>query len=183
MITGHVFMATSLDGFVARKNHQLDWLNKQDTGNEDLGYDGFISQMDGLVMGTGSFKNVLSFGEWPYKKPAIVIGHSLDQTDIPPALEDKVELTKLSPKKVMALLETKGWHKAYIDGGKVVQSFIRSGLIVDMVLTTIPILIGDGLPLFGAIDEDIDLVLKDSKAFKSGLVQNHYQIGVKSLQP
>ena len=176
MTTGHVFIATSLDGFVAREDHQIDWLMKQNTRGEDHGYDDFIGSVDGIVMGRGSYENVLTFGEWPYEKPVVVMSKRLTQSDIPAELKDKVNLTDFEPPDLMQSLRTDGWSRAYVDGGKVVQSFVRCGLIEDVILTTVPILIGTGRRLFGEIDHDIDLDLIGSTSFKSGLVQNHYRI-------
>ena len=176
MLTGHIYMATSLDGFVARNDHSLDWLMKQKTEGEDLGFDDFMASVDGLIMGSGSFKTVLAFESWPYQKPVIVMSHSLVEEDIPVELKDKVRLTQLSPQELMLSLEKEGWRRAYVDGGKLVQSFIRSGLIQDMTITFIPILIGEGVRLFGPVDNDIDLELIKSESFGSGLVQNYYKI-------
>jgi len=176
MTTGHVFIATSLDGFVARVNHELDWLMKQNTEGEDHGYEEFMDSVDGIVMGRGSYRTVLSFGEWPYKKPVIVMSKSLSDHDIPASLRDRVQLTALDPPEVMRWLQEQGWSRAYIDGAKVVQSFIREGLIEDIVLTTIPILIGEGLSLFGGVDADVDLELSSVRSFESGLVQRRYRL-------
>jgi dihydrofolate reductase len=176
MPTGHVFMATSLDGFVARKDHSLDWLMKQNTDGEDHGFDDFMASVDGLIMGSGSFKTVLAFESWPYQKPVIVMSHSLVENDIPAELESKVRLTQLSPQELILSLVKEGWKRAYVDGGKLVQSFIRAGLVQDMTITSVPVLIGEGVRLFGSIDDDIDLELIGSKSFNSGLVQNHYRL-------
>jgi dihydrofolate reductase len=177
MTTGHVFIATSLDGFVARKDHQLDWLMKQDTQGDDQGYSEFSESIDGLVMGRGSYETLLGFDqEWPYAKPVIVLSRSLLQSDVPANLDGKVEVSALEPSELMKRLGGDGWSRAYIDGGKVVQSFIRLGLVEDIILTTIPILIGDGLRLFGEMEGDIDLELLASKSFNSGLVQSHYRL-------
>ena len=176
MPTGHVFIATSLDGFVARLDHQIDWLMKQNTDGEDVGYEEFQGGIDGIVMGQGSFENVLTFGEWPYQKPVIVMSKSLGKGDIPSHLVSKVRITSLDPPDLMASLGSEGWSRVYVDGGKVVQSFIRVGMIEDMCVTAIPILIGTGLRLFGDIEEDIDLELLGSKSFASGLVQSTYRV-------
>lgn len=176
MTIGHVFIATSLDGFVARKDHSLDWLMKQNIGGEDQGYNNFIASVDGLVMGRGSFQKVLTFDKWPYEKPVVVMSNSLTQNDIPKDLNDKVRVTALEPRELMESLESEGWKHAYVDGGKIIHSFIKAGLIEDIILTFIPILIGDGIRLFGEINTDIDLTLLKSRHFKSGLVQNHYRL-------
>mgnify|MGYP001825684183 CR=1 FL=1 len=176
MITGHVFIATSLDGFVARKSGELDWLMKQETKGEDHGYDAFMASVDGLVMGRGSFETVMTFEEWPYEKPVVVMSRTLGQDDVPAAIADRVTLTRLDPAGVMKMLDGQGWRRVYVDGGKVVQSFLRDGLIADMALTRIPILLGDGLPLFGVLDSDIDCEHLDTRTFPSGLVTSRYRV-------
>ena len=176
MASGHVFMAMSLDGFVARTDHAIDWLEKQQTVGEDHGYDDFMASVDGLVMGSGSFKKVLTFQSWPYIKPVIVMSKSLTTDDVPQDLGGKVEISRLSPEELLLSLNQRGWGRAYVDGGRLVQSFIQAGLIKDMTVTIIPILIGDGLRMFGTLDRDVDLELVGSRAFESGLVTNEYRL-------
>jgi len=174
---GYVFMASSLDGFVARQDHSLDWLMKYDTGNEDQGYDHFISKIDVLVMGSGSFKTVLGFGSWPYQIPVYVLSNKMKQEEIPAELQDKVIITNENPKSLMQFLYKKGYQNAYVDGGKVVHSFLKEGLIQEMTITQIPILIGDGKRMFGDLENDIDLKLLSSKVFeKCGFVQTYYAV-------
>ena len=176
MTTGHVFIAVSMDGFIARKDGALDWLMKQKTEGEDHGYDDFMASVDGLVIGRGSFLKVLTFDEWPYEKPVVVMSASLGDNDIPAALRDRVRLSRLSPRALMAELGKEGWARAYVDGGKIIQSFLAEGLIADMVLTRIPILIGEGLPLFGPLENDIDLKHVSTRTFPSGLIGSTYQV-------
>jgi dihydrofolate reductase len=176
MPTGHCFMALSLDGFVARPDHGLDWLTRQPTGAEDHGYDAFIAGMDGIVMGSGSFRTVLGFPDWPYVKPVVVLSHTLTPSDIPGHLATKVRISSLTPQALMADLGAQGWSRAYVDGGRVIHSFLRAGLVQDMTLTLIPILIGDGLRMFGPLTRDIDLTLDRATPFPSGLVQLRYNV-------
>ncbi len=178
MTTGHVFIATSLDGFIARTNHDIDWLMKIDTGDEDQGYFDFIKSVDGIVMGRGSYEKVLTFETWPYDIPVVVMSKTLTDVDIPDHLTDKISLTSLPPTALMDKLSADGWSRAYIDGGRIIQSFIKLGLIQDIIITTIPILIGDGIRMFGEIEKDIDLEHITTKSFKSGLVQNHYKLSL-----
>ncbi len=173
---GHVFIATSIDGFVAKKDHSLDWLIKQPEDSENKSYDEFKATIDVLVMGSGSFKTILGFGFWPYEVPVKVMSTSMTQKDIPADLKGKVEIINQAPKAVMAALFQEGYKNAYIDGGRLVQSFINEGLIEDMTLTLIPILLGEGISLFGPIKEDIDLELIESIAHRTGFVQNHYRL-------
>ena len=176
MPTGHVFIATSLDGFIARKSGELDWLMKQATKEEDHGYDAFMASVDGLVMGRGSFENVLTFEDWPYSKPVVVLSRTLTDQSVPGELAGKVRIAQLDPPSVMQMLGDQGWNRVYVDGGQVVQSFLRRGLIADITLTHVPILIGDGLPLFGTLDHDIDLEHLETQTFSSGLVTSRYRV-------
>lgn len=173
---GYVFMASSLDGFVAREDHNLDWLMKYDTGGEDQGYNSFIANIDALVMGSGSFRTVLSFNTWPYQLPVYVMSTSLTHKDVPEDLRDKVFIVNSSPKELMHILYEKGLKKIYVDGGQIVQSFIQNKLVDEITITLIPILIGKGKRLFGDVEKDIDLELLHSKSFKIGFVQNHYKV-------
>ena len=176
MTTGHMFMAMSLDGFVAREDFGLDWLMKQKTEGEDHGNEAFMESVNGLVMGSGSFRTALTFGAWPYEKPVVVLSKTLTPKDIPDELRDKVSISEQAPRQVMASLSEQGWQRAYIDGGKIIQSFMREGLIDDMTVTLVPILIGAGKRMFGAVDADIDLQLLEARSFPSGLVTIRYKV-------
>lgn len=176
MVTGHVFIAASMDGFIARKDGNLDWLMEYDSSDEDHGYDDFMASVDGLVMGRGTFEKVLTFGDWSYKKPVIVMSSRLTEKDVPENLKGKVRISNQTPDELMETLHQEGWSKAYVDGGKVIQSFLRAGLISDIILTQAPILIGDGLALFGALDADIKLAHAETESFQSGLVSSRYNV-------
>ncbi|WP_120499484.1 dihydrofolate reductase family protein [Roseovarius sp. EL26] len=176
MITGHIMMAMTLDGFVARKDHSLDWLMKQNTTDEDHGFTAFMDSIDVLVMGSGSFKTVLGFDEWPYDKPVIVLSRSLTQSDIPTHLQDKVEISMLAPTALMAELESRGHKRVYVDGGAIIQSFLSDGLIESLKITTVPILIGDGIRIFSTLNADIDLRLESVTEYPSGLVTKQYSV-------
>lgn len=176
MTTGHVFMAQSLDGFIAARDHGLDWLAARTDPDEDHGYEAFMASIDGIVMGRATFRTVLGFETWPYSKPVIVLSNSLTDADIPPELAQKVRLAQLGLHQLMQQLSKAGWHRAYIDGGQTVQSFLRAGLIADITLTLVPVLLGEGRRLFGEVETEIDLALQEAKAFASGLVQLRYDV-------
>lgn len=169
-------MAMSLDGFVAREDFGLDWLMKQKVEGEEHGHEDFMDSIDGLVMGSGSFRTVLAFEQWPYTKPVVVLSRSLTNDDIPIELRDQVTIMVKEPPDVMKSLSDRGWKRAYIDGGKIIQSFMRDGLISDMTVTIVPILIGTGKRMFGELNADIDLQMLDVKSFPSGLVTTRYKI-------
>ena len=171
--TGHVFIATSLDGFIARPDGTLDWLLSRDDPAEDHGYDAFIATMDCIVMGRGTFESVLQFPEWHYTLPVLVLSRSMKT--IPDHLHGKVTLCDLSPKNAMAHLTAQGHRRAYIDGGQIIQSFLRDGLIDTLTITTAPVLLGQGRPLFGTLPQDLPLIHETTKAFPSGLVQSTWR--------
>jgi dihydrofolate reductase len=169
-----VYIATSLDGFIARKNGDLDWLPPGEQDGEDFGYAQFMSAVDYVVMGRNTFEKVLTFGGWHYNKKVIVLT-SRDLT-IPSRLTDKVEALHLSPRELVHEMERRGAKAIYLDGGVTIQRFLRESLVDEMIITTIPILLGEGLPLFGTLEKDINLELVKSESYQNGFVQNKYKI-------
>lgn len=176
MITGHVFIATSLDGYIARRDGDIDWLLQRDASGEDHGYDDFIADIDMIVMGRGSYEKVVTFEKWFYNQPVLVLSKQLAGTPVPEELQGKVRFADLNPVEAMQELERQQVRRVYVDGGKLIQSFLREGLISDMVITTVPVLIGSGRPLFGDLPRDIDLELVSSRQFRSGMVQSTYRV-------
>lgn len=174
-----VYIATSLDGFIAREDGSLDWLPGGDgseyESDEDYGYNEFMDSVDVLIMGRHTFETVLSFGiEWPYgKKPVIVL--SSQPLQIPEDLPSTVEPSSLSPVELVQKLTDQGYRRAYVDGGKTIQSFLNAGLITDMIITRVPILIGKGIPLFGPLAEDKNLHHVETQTFENGFVQSEYE--------
>jgi len=165
MTTGHVFIAMSLDGFIARQDGTLDWLDTITPLETDDSFDIMMASVDGLIMGRGTYEKILTFGAWPYKKPVIVLSQTLTDQDLRSDLRGKVWIVNDSPDAVLKRVEEDGWSRAYIDGGKLIQSFLRAGLISDMILTRIPVLIGQGIPLFGTLNQDIILEHVTTKHF------------------
>lgn len=176
MITTHVFIAISLDGFIARLDGDIDWLLQRDDPAEDHGYEAFIADKDMIVMGRGSYEKALTFEVWPYDRPVLVLSKQLADAPVPEALKGKVRFSSRTPKDTLEKLVEQNVHRVYVDGGQLVQSFLREGLIADMVITTVPVLLGSGRPLFGALSQDIDLKLVSSRSFPSGLVQSNYRL-------
>ena len=176
MTTGHIMMAMSLDGFVARPDHTLDWLNKQNTDGEDHGFVEFQDSMDMIVMGSGSFRTVSGFGGWGYSIPGIIMSRSMTNDDLPEDIRDQVEVTSLEPAALMASLAERGIKRVYVDGGAIIQSFIKADLIEDMRITMVPILLGEGIRIFGTNEKDMDLELVSATPFPSGLVDLVYTV-------
>ncbi len=176
MTSCHVFIGTSLDGFIARENGETDWLENWPDVGHDYGYSEFMASVDGLIIGRGTFEKALSFGHWPYDKPVIVLSRSLSESDIRPDLIGKVRLSQSKPAHLLSELEREGWKRAYIDGGQVIQSFLREGLVHDMVLTRIPILLGSGLPLFGRASKRCKAHARKDDRLCFWLCQSLYEI-------
>ncbi|MBG7609453.1 MAG: dihydrofolate reductase [Anaerolineae bacterium] len=171
-----VYIATTVDGFIARENGSVDWLpSGAEAGSEDYGYNDFMNSIDALVMGRKTYEMVLSFGAWPYgDKPIIVL--SSQQVAIPEHLLHTVSVLCASPSDVVDHLAELGYKNIYIDGGKTIQGFINSDLVQKLIITKIPILIGSGIPLFGALAHDIKLHHLETLQFNNGFVQSKYEI-------
>jgi dihydrofolate reductase len=169
-----VFVGTSLDGFIARADGALDWLPD---APEPHGYEEFIASVDTLVIGRKTFETVLSFDGWVYGTKRIVVLSSRP-LDLSPAIArgGVVEQMGGDPVEIVARLEATGARHLYVDGGITVQRFLRANLIDRLVITRIPVLIGDGIPLFGSLPADIRLRHIASRSYPSGLVQSEYEV-------
>lgn len=176
MTTGHVFIGTSLDGFIARKNDDIAWLTEYPTLGEDHGFNAHMERVDAVVMGRGTFEVVKTMRPWYYSKPVVVLSSTLQPSAIPQEIADRVEVMNATPDAAMAEFAARGWSAVYVDGGATIQSFLRAGLIHDMVISRIPVLIGDGISLFGPLEHDLALDHVSTKAFPSGLVQSTYRV-------
>ena len=169
---GAVHIATSLDGFIARSDGSIDWLDTVEDGNEDYGFYAFLDSVDALLMGRNTYDVVLGFGAWPYgDKPVFVATHrSLEPN------RDTVEPIAGTPAEIAATFDDRGIERVYVDGGETIRAFLDAGLIERMSITTIPVLIGNGIPLFTGVSRDISLRLVDSLAYTNGLVQSTYDV-------
>lgn len=172
-----VFIATSVDGFIARENGSIDWLPGEDesVGGEDYGYHAFLNSVDAIVMGRHTYELALSFDSWPYgEKPVIIL--TSRTVEIPQPLAGTVESMSAAPREVVRRLAERGWQYLYIDGGKTIQRFLSEGLIHRVIMTKVPILIGSGIPLFGPLPHDVRLRHLETRQFENGLVQSHYEV-------
>lgn len=168
-----VYIATSLDGYIATKDGGLDWLmNISNPDGSDYGWADFIDRIDALVMGRNTFETVLTFGEWPYEKPVFVLSGSLER--LPPEAEGKAELVSGDLRQLMKQLNLRGFKNLYIDGGAVIQSFLAEDLVDEMTITRAPILLGEGIPLFGLLRKPMHFRHCKTEAFGNGLVKSHY---------
>jgi dihydrofolate reductase len=168
-----VFCGVSVDGFLARRDHGLDFLDAG--GQEPHGFEDFYATVDVLVMGRKTFDIVVKFGKWFYgKKPVIVLSNgSLDFSWIKGGV---VEQMSGEPAAIVAQLAARGFQHAYIDGGLTIQQFLAAGLIHRLTITRVPVLIGEGISLFGPVPHDIKLRHAATRSYGSGLVQSEYEV-------
>ncbi len=183
-ISTSVFIATSMDGFIARPDGSLDWLTEgtQADGEADRsGYTEFFDTVDALVTGRKTFETVLAFGVWPYENRRMIVMSRRPKTvTVPPELQDRVRASSADPASILALLERDGIRHVYVDGGLVVQSFLAAGLIDELTVTRIPVLIGEGIPLFGPLPDDQPLEHIETRVLSltavHGIVQSRYRV-------
>jgi dihydrofolate reductase len=172
-MTVSVFIGTSVDGFIARPNGALDFL--PDGGGEPHGYNEFMATVDALVIGRNTFETVLVFPEWPYGTKRVVVLSSRP-LDLSAARGAVIEQMAGSPAEIISKLAASGAHNLYVDGGITIQRFLRAGLIQRLIITRVPVLIGEGIPLFGALPRDLRLHHVKTQHYPSGLVKTEYKI-------
>jgi dihydrofolate reductase len=173
-MTVSVFVGTSVDGFLARPNGDLDFLPAE--GGEPHGYDEFIATVDALVIGRKTFETVLAFPEWPYgdKRVVVLSSRPLDFSGVRGGV---VEQMAGPPAEIVSKLAASGAHHLYVDGGITIQGFLRAGLVERLVITRVPVLIGAGIPLFGVLPHDLRLRHVATEHYPSGLVKTEYHVG------
>jgi dihydrofolate reductase len=168
-----VFVGTSVDGFIARKNGALDFLPAG--GGEPHGYDEFIATVDALVIGRKTFETVLAFPSWPYGARRVVVLSSR-HIDFSGVRGGVVEQMGGAPAEIVARLEGRGVQHIYVDGGITVQEFLRAGMVQRLTITRVPVLIGEGVPLFGTLPRDMRLRHLGTQTYASGLVKSEYEV-------
>ncbi len=168
-----VYIGTSLDGFIARNDGNIDWLTQ--FANKDVfdAYEKFIGKIDAIVIGKGTFEKVLTFPSWPYKKKVFVLSTSIKQ--IPESLTKKVTLLSMQPREVLRYLSNLGLTGVYVDGGKVIQEFLKEDLVDELIISKAPVLIGSGISLFGYLDHDLSFKHIRTETFSNGLVRSYYE--------
>ncbi len=167
-----VFVGTSLDGFIARTNGELDFLEAG--GGEPHGYDEFMATVDALVIGRNTFETVLAFGGWAYGKKPVFVLSSRPIAPVPSGAV--VEQMSGAPADIVSQLAARSIGHIYVDGGVTIQRFLKAGLITRLIVTRVPVLIGTGIPLFGPLDRDIVLKHVATRPYAGGLVQSEYVI-------
>jgi dihydrofolate reductase len=169
-----VYIATSLDGYIADSQGKIDFLNTFTfPEGEDMGYSAFMDRIDALVMGRITFETVLGFDvPWPYEKPVYVLSNSLNE--IPKGYEGKVFLVKGTLHEVLSGIHSNDHHRLYIDGGSTIQGFLKEDLIDEMIITTIPVLVGGGHPLFGQLDKLLMFECVSTQRYADKVVQSRF---------
>src|SRR5260370_26508206 len=171
-MTVSVFVGASVDGFIARPNGDLDFLPPG--GGEPHGYNEFIATVDVIVIGRKTFETVLAMDEWPYgnKRVVVLSSRPVDLSGVGGAVEQMAG----DPAEIVSRLAASGAHHLYVDGGITIQGFLRAGLIQRLIITRVPVLIGDGIPLFGSLPRDIRLRHVATRQYPSGLVSSEYHV-------
>jgi dihydrofolate reductase len=169
-----VFVGVSVDGFLARKNHRWDFL--QVGAEPPPGFEAFLASVDVLVMGRNTFEAVRGMEPWPYGQTPVVVlsSRELDFSDLKGV---RIESMSATPKEVVAKLEARGAKHLYVDGGVTIQRFLSAGLINRLIVTRVPVLIGDGIPLFGPLPHDVKLMHVKTKEYPDGAVRSEYEVG------
>jgi dihydrofolate reductase len=173
-VTNYVYIATSLDGYIAASDGGLDWLfESPNPEGSDYGFAEFISGIDALVMGRITFEKVLTFSQWTYTKPVFVLSSTLP--GVPEHLQGKAEIISGDVTSVVSRLNQRGYGSLYVDGGRVIQEFLEADLIDEMMITRVPILLGGGIPLFGTLTRNLRFRLAKTTQLNEALVMSHYQ--------
>ncbi|WP_340678433.1 dihydrofolate reductase family protein [Paraglaciecola sp.] len=170
-----VFIATSLDGYIADKNNEVDWLHAiPNPDNLDMGFVKHMESIDALIMGRNTLELVLALEcDWPYSKPVFVLSNTLNA--VPKGYENTVSLVNGDLKAITEELKRKNYENLYIDGGVTIQNFLKEDLIDEMIITTIPVLLGGGIPLFAQLENTLEFRCTDSEVFSNGISQNSFK--------
>jgi dihydrofolate reductase len=169
-----VYIATSLDGFIARMDGSLDWLMKIPNPNDsDYGFNNFINSIDAIVMGRNTFNIVTEFEEWPYNKPVFVFTNTLKELDS--KYKGKAEIISGDLESIIKMIDRKKFQNVYIDGGKTIQTFLNSDLIDEMIITTVPMILGSGIRLFDNINLELLFDIVKSEILDGEMIKTHFK--------
>ncbi|MBX7046987.1 MAG: dihydrofolate reductase family protein [Ignavibacteria bacterium] len=169
------YLACSADGFIARENGDIDWLeNLKDPPEPHFTFFNLMDTIDCVLMGTNTFIKLQTFNEWHYTKPVFVYSSSIKELE--KIYDGKAELITGTPADVLEKLKAKGKNTVYVDGGKTIQSFLKEGLLDEMYIFLISKIIGGGIPLFGSIGKDINLKIEEVKRVGEEMIMCHYTL-------
>lgn len=169
------YVATSLDGYLADSDGGVDWLDDlPNPEGSDYGFGEFIEGIDAILMGANTFRVVEAFGQWPYTKPVYVISKSIEH--VPAAYVDRIRLVSGPIEEVLRRMENEAGSNVYVDGGQVIRSCLASGLLSELVITTVPVILGRGIALFAPSEHRIALRHRKTEVLGVGLVKSTYSI-------
>ena len=171
-----LYIAASVDGYIADEEGGVDWLEEFQTesdGDEDVeGFSEFFETVDCLVMGSATYEQVIDFGEWPYgNKPTYVFTHR----SLSPATE-AVQFVDDEIADLVPEIRQQYNHIWLVGGAQLAQSFLQRREIDVIRLSFIPILLGEGIPLFSGEYDGQRLNLVDTTTHGSGIVEHHYEV-------
>jgi dihydrofolate reductase len=167
-----VYIGTSLDGFIARKDGDIDWLVQYANEEAIQAYKEFIQKIDAIIIGRGTFEKVLSFPTWPYEKEVFVLSNSIKQA---PDIKEKVTILSMRPGRLLKHLSDKGFSHIYVDGGNVIQDFLKEDLVDELIVSRAPVILGSGIPLFNYLENDLQFEHKQTRVQSNGLVRSYYE--------
>jgi dihydrofolate reductase len=176
IVANIVYCACSIDGFIAKNDGNIDWLlNIPNEENSDYGFSELMKRIDGIIMGRNTFEKILemNLNEWQYTKPVFVLSSKLKE--MPNELKGKAEIINDGIENILEKLRNRNMDNFYIDGGKTIQSFLKKDLIDEMIISTIPIILGDGIPLFGKINKEIKFRHKKVEYINEYIAINYYE--------
>jgi len=166
-----IYIASSIDGYIARKDGNLDWLHYGHTGDEDYGFKKFTSTVDAVIMGKNTYEVVSSFDEWAYKdKRVIVLSHTLAK------VRKEAELFSGELTELLAKLHAENVKHVWVDGGITASKFLEAGLVDDITISIIAMVLGSGIPLFSAMNQEHRCRLISTQSYPSGLAQLKYEV-------
>lgn len=179
-----VYIATSADGYIAAIDGDIEWLHTAGNSSadmgplQDMGFSAFLNSVDCIIMGRNTIEVIsrmnLTAEEWPYGNlPVIVLSTTLKTI---PTLPGKVEIFSGEISRLITDLESRGLRHAYVDGGATITSFLNLKLIDEMTITRVPLLLGDGIPLFGRLTAPITLTNAEAVSFPNDFVQVKYRV-------
>jgi len=164
-----VFIACSLDGYIATPEGDLGWLERAARPGEDYGYDEFMSTVDALAMGRRTYDHIAGLDPLPFGEREVFVFTS---TECEP--REGVTFWRPTPRRAYATWQERGLERVYVDGGLLIGSFLEEGLIDDLTLTVVPLLLGAGRPLFNSGRPPAALTLTGVRQWPSGLVNLSY---------
>jgi dihydrofolate reductase len=165
-----VYIAQSLDGYIARPDGGIDWLRPFDS--VDYGYERFIAEIGTVVMGRASYDLARSFGDWPYpsQRSLVITSRPLDVAAPPSVTRVGADVAKLT-----AALRASGGKDAWVMGGAMaINAFLAANAIDRIDLFTVPVLLGDGIPLFRSGRPETALKLAGTQTYDKGLSRQSY---------